>query len=133
MNRSQRDIDISGLDDNLALKAQEARERALVAALVSTLRIVEIVDLGAAIRIVDRLSAAVLPLPGEPIVLDCGEMILFSPLVEEGDIAIETVKRFNQERRQGGAAHDRKPLVVDFTDPANTGGKWLRKPRKPKK
>lgn len=126
MNRSQRDIDISGLDDNLALKAQEARERALVAALVSTLRIVEIVDLGAAIRIVDRLSAAVLPLPGEPIVLCGGEIY---PLIEEGDIAIETVKRFNQERQQGGAAHDREPLVIDFTDPANTGGKWLRKPK----
>ena len=23
----------------------------------------------------------------------------------------------------------RKPLVIDFTDPANTGGKWLRKPK----
>jgi hypothetical protein len=29
----------------------------------------------------------------------------------------------------------RKSLVIDFTDPANAGGKWLRKPRKrnPKK
>jgi hypothetical protein len=98
MNRSQRDIDISGLDDNLALKAQEARERALVAALVSTLRIVEIVDLGAAIRIVDRLSAAVLPLPGEPINLCGGELI---PLAEELDVAIETVTKFNREREQG--------------------------------
>jgi hypothetical protein len=24
----------------------------------------------------------------------------------------------------------RKSLVIDFTDPANTGGKWLRKPKK---
>ena len=115
-------VSLEGLDDHLAQKAQAARERALVAALAAALKVVEVADLAMAIRIVDRLSAAVLPLPGEAIRLDCGELIpLAQPLepVEELDVALITLQKFNQAR---------KKLAVDMNEHA--GGSWLNEVRR---
>jgi hypothetical protein len=91
---------LEGIDDHLAEKAQIARERALVTALAASLKIVEVVNLSAAIRIVDQLCAAVLPLPGEPIVLDECWPAPLVPLieVEECDVALRTVAEFLKEQ-----------------------------------
>ena len=48
------------------------------------------------------------------LVLDCTPLQI-RPLIEEGDIAIATVRKFNQ----------RKKLVLDLTSPENMGGRWL--------
>jgi hypothetical protein len=103
MNPSRLDP-IEGSDDRLATRHRATREKALVAALASTLKLVELFDLAAAIRIVDQLCASVLPLDGEPIVLHCSEMIPIVHLVEfeEGRIACETIEEYLRER-DGGA------------------------------
>jgi hypothetical protein len=115
-------VSLEGLDDHLAQKAQAARERALVVALAAALKVVEVADLATAIRIVDRLSAAVLPLPGEAIRLDCGELIPLAQLVEpveELDVALITLQKFNQRK-----------LVIDLGAPEHWGGSWLQTPKK---
>ena len=107
------------------LDDREIREKSLVKALSRALSIVEMTDLPEAIDIVGALEGDLALLTGAPIVLDCTPPLI-RPLieVEEGDIAISTLQKFNKERQ---------PLVVDLGSPENMGGRWLRKPRrKPK-
>ena len=54
------------------------------------------------------------------LVLDCTPPEIV-PLIDECDVAIQTLDRYLAEGRQP----KKKPLTIDFNDPALTGGKWL--------
>jgi hypothetical protein len=53
----------------------------------------------------------------------CPRIITIAPTieVEEADVALDTLAKFNQERQR---------LTVDLDAPENSGGRWLRKPRR---
>ena len=54
------------------------------------------------------------------LVLDCSPLQIVPLIeVEEGDVALDTLAKFNRER-----------LLVDMDSPEHRGGSWLRKPKK---
>ena len=68
---------LDGSDDRLAQRHAARREQALTQALAAALQIAEVHDLDAAVQIVDRLTAEVRPLSGEPINLVLGTPCVF--------------------------------------------------------